>query len=320
MKNPIIPENAGDPYILKDGNDYYMSATAGTKEHKPGFMMWHSTDMEHWSEPVTILDFDNVSWAVGGSWAPSMVEKDGYYYLAFVADQQIGIAVCETPMGTYRDILGRPLIAKTDYDFQTIDPCFLKDDDGKIYLAFGQGACMMSEILLSPTSAEFTGRMVCLSDQMYSQFSIPPRLEAKGVISEGQPNAGSTVSVTIRREDKSIYNEAPDLIKIGDRYLFSWAIYDVQDYRYAMRYAWSSRPMGPYIMPIDYDHDNIVLQGAHGITGCGHACITEYQGEYYITYGRHKKDRSHAFGREMCTEKIWFQDADHIIAVPTREE
>ena len=30
MKNPVIKENAGDPYILKDGNDYYMSATGGT--------------------------------------------------------------------------------------------------------------------------------------------------------------------------------------------------------------------------------------------------------------------------------------------------
>ena len=127
-----------------------------------------------------------------------MVEKDGMYYFAFVADQQIGIAVCDTPMGTYRDILGKPLIDKNDYDFQTIDPCFLKADDGKIYLAFGQGKCLMSEILLSPDSAEFTGPMVCLSEMIYRQYSIPTPAEIK-----------------------SIYNEAPDLIRIGDRYLFS---------------------------------------------------------------------------------------------------
>lgn len=294
MKNPIIKENAGDPYILKDGKDYYMSATGGTEGKFTGFVMWHSTDMEHWSEPKKILDFADIPWAIGGAWAPSMVEKDGYYYFAFVADQQIGIAVCDTPMGTYKEMLGHPLIAKEDYDFQTIDPCFLKDDDGKIYLAFGQGKCMMSEIELTPTSAKFVGKMECLSEMLYRQSSI------------------ETPCV-----DKAIYNEAPDLIKIGDKYLFSWAIYDVLDYRYAMRYAWSTKPMGPYIMPIDYDHYNIVLQGRNDITGCGHACITEYNGEYYITYGRHFKNRLQ-FGREMCTEKISFIDELHIEAIPTR--
>ena len=230
-----------------------------------------------------------------------MVEKDGFYYFAFCADQQIGIAVSQSPMGNFRDILGRPLVAKTDYDFQTIDPCFLKDDDGTVYLAFGQGKCMMSKIELSPGSAKFTGEMVCLSEMIYRQFSVNPAPGPSG-------------------EVKSIYNEAPDLIKIGDRYLFSWAIYDVLDYRYAMRYAWSRNPMGPYIMPLDYDHDNILLQGRHGITGCGHACITEYKGEYYITYGRHKKDRTRFPGREMCCEKITFLDEDHLIAVPTQSE
>lgn len=295
MKNPIIKENAGDPYILKVGNDYYMSATGGTEGKFTGFVCWHSTDLQNWSEPVKILDFADIPWAHSGAWAPSMVEKDGYFYFAFVADQQMGIAVADNPMGPYKEMLGRPLVAKEDYDLQTIDPCFLKDDDGKIYFAFGQGKCMMTEIELTPTSAEFVGEMVCLSEMIYRQYSIPTPAEVK-----------------------SVYNEAPDLIKIGDRYLFSWAIYDVLDYRYATRYAWSNNPMGPYIMPLDYDHDNIVLQGQHDITGCGHSCIVEYQGEYYIVYGRHYKDRTTRFGREMCCEKITFLDNDHIIAIPTR--
>ena len=78
--------------------------------------------------------------------------------------------------------------------------------------------------------------------------------------------------------------------------------------------------MGPYIMPLDYDHDNILLQGMNNITGCGHGCVTEYNGEYYVTYGRHRKDRTRNFGREMCTEKIVFLDDDHIIAIPTASE
>lgn len=296
MKNPIIKERAGDPFILRDGDDYYLTATLETaNERGDHFACWHSKDLEHWSDPVTILDFKDVSWAHSKAWAPSMVEKDGYYYFAFCADQQIGVAVCATPMGAYRDLLGRPLVAKEDYDFQTIDPAFFKDGDGKIYLAFGQGRCMISELELTPTSARFLGETVCLSDMLYSQSSVnyPP-------------------------EVKSIYNEAPDLIKIGDRYLLSWAVYDVADYRYGVRYAWGARPMGPYVMPLDFDHDNMLLQGRHDITGCGHACVVEYRGEYYIVYGRHCRDRVRSRGREMCCEKIVFVDGDHLAAVPSR--
>ena len=218
MKNPIIPEKAGDPCVLKYGDDYYMSATGGGSNPGKEFVCWHSRDLQHWSAPQTILDFRDVAWAEEKAWAPAMVESGGNFYLAFCADQQIGIAVCDSPMGTYRDVLGAPLIAKQHYDFQTIDPAFIKDEDGKVYFAFGQGKCMISEISLSPTHVELVGEMRCLSDMIYSQFSHHPALE-----------------------DKSIYNEAPDFIRIGDRYLFSWAIYDVMDYRYAMHYRLRAR-------------------------------------------------------------------------------
>ena len=230
-----------------------------------------------------------------------MVEKDGFYYFAFCADQQIGIAVSQSPMGNFRDILGRPLVAKTDYDFQTIDPCFLKDDDGTVYLAFGQGKCMMSKIELSPGSAKFTGEMVCLSEMIYRQFSVNPAPGPSG-------------------EVKSIYNEAPDLIKIGDPLSIQLGYLRRSGLPLCHALCLVSEPYGAYIMPLDYDHDNILLQGRHGITGCGHACITEYKGEYYITYGRHKKDRTRFPGREMCCEKITFLDEDHLIAVPTQSE
>ena len=93
MRNPIIPQDAGDPYILKDGDDYYMTASGGGAIGQKGFVCWHSKNLQDWSEPITILEFKDVCWAEEKAWAPSMVEKDGFYYFAFCADQQIGIAV-----------------------------------------------------------------------------------------------------------------------------------------------------------------------------------------------------------------------------------
>lgn len=70
MKNPIIKEKAGDPYILKDGNDYYMTATGGGHKGVNEFVCWHSVNLSDWSEPVTILDLADVSWAKTNGWAP----------------------------------------------------------------------------------------------------------------------------------------------------------------------------------------------------------------------------------------------------------
>jgi len=293
IKNPIISEQAGDPYILKVGDTYYMSASGGGARDE--FVMWESKDLQNWSAPKSVLKLADVKWALTMAWAPTMVEKDGYFYMAFCADQQIGIAIADNIYGPYRDLLGRPLIDKRDYGFQTIDPAFFKDDDGRVYFAFGEGKCMLTEIELSATDAKFLGKMICLSDSMYSQCS-----HLREVF------------------EIAIYNEAPDIVKIGDRYLFTWSIYDVADYRYAVRYAWAEKPMGPYVQPKDFDHDNILLQGKHDITGCGHACVVPYNGEWYIVYGRHRvKKTGGEFGRDMCCEKIQFLDNVHIVAEPT---
>ena len=99
MKNPIVPEKAGDPCVLKYDGEYYMSATGGGSRPGREFVCWHSADLQHWSAPQIILDFEDVSWAHEKAWAPAMVESGGYFYLAFCADQQIGIAVCDRQIG-----------------------------------------------------------------------------------------------------------------------------------------------------------------------------------------------------------------------------
>jgi beta-xylosidase len=294
MNNPVI-QFGGDPFVLKDGDDYYCSTTSPKNLRQRAFPGYHSKDLVNWSSQKVILDFDNVSWANGKAWAPSMAKYNGYYYLAFCADQQIGIAVCEDPMGTYRDIIGKPLVKYEQYGFQTIDPCLFVDDDNKIYLLFGQGKCYFVELDISPDGAQFADEPICLSDDLYYQASLNPSIP----------------------EIKTIYNEAPDLIKINGKYLFSWAIYDVRDYRYCTKYAWADKVRGPYIQPIDEDHDNILIKGKGSLQCTGHSCIQEFKGEYYVFYGRYIMPRND-YTRELCMDKITFLDEYHLMAIPSR--
>jgi beta-xylosidase len=294
MSNPIIPYG-GDPFVLKDGDDYYCSTSSPRNLKQRAFPCYHSTDLVHWSDQKVILDFDNVSWAKSKAWAPSLAKYNGHYYLAFCADQQIGMAVCDEPMGNYRDIIGGPLVKYNQYGFQTIDPCLFVDDDNRVYLLFGQGKCYFVELALSPEKCEFIGDPISLSDHLYWEASGHP---------EGP-------------EVKTIYNEAPDLIKINGRYLFSWAIYDVRDYRYCTKYAWAQKVSGPYVQPINENWDNVLIKGVGELQCTGHSCIQEYKGEYYVFYGRYKNvwlDHE----RELCVDKIVFLDEYHLRAIPSR--
>ncbi len=295
MKNPIISGYYADPFVYRHGDDLFMVPTT----EKAGwngstFHIFHSTDLETWSDPVEIFDLEtDTVWAKSGAWAPSIVEKDGYWYFAFTAEGQIGVAVCDQPMGRYRDVLGKPLVAKGSFEgVHTIDPSFFTDTDGKTYLVFGNGKAMLGEIYLSPDDVHFIGVPKCLSNDFFAQRTATP-------------------------PDPSIYCEAPDLIRVGDRYLLTWSCYDVRDPRYCIRYAWAQRVTGPYVQPLDEDHDNILVHRKGEIQCTGHGNVFEKDGQLYLAYHRYAIPRND-YLREICCDKVEFLDDLHLSVTPTR--
>jgi len=295
MKNPIIQGYHADPFVYRDGNDFYMVQTTESNGCRT-FYCYHSVDLETWSEPAEILDLKNdISWADSCAWAPTLVKKDGYWYFVFAADHQIGVAVCDSPMGKYTDVLNRPLIAKGDYDgVSTIDPSLFTDVDGKTYLLFGNGKALISEIFLSPKDVYLVGEAKCLSDDFHFQRSLSRKVR-----------------------DPSIYNEAPDLIRVGNRYLLTWSCYDYRDPRYCIRYAWAQRVTGPYIQPLDEEHENILIHRKGEIQCTGHGNIFEKDDSLYLAYHRLALPRND-YHREICCDKVEFEDDIHLFVTPTR--
>lgn len=120
--NPVIPQNAADPSIIRalDGY-YYLYATTtnfGTSPVEHIFPIWRSTDLTHWTyvgdafkrapdwvEPVDAL------------WAPDVHYFHGQYYLYYTSDltkalpkyntpagvSSIGVATAPTPLGPWTD-------------------------------------------------------------------------------------------------------------------------------------------------------------------------------------------------------------------------
>ena len=68
--------NIGDPFIVCEGQDYYMYATSFDVD---GFKVWKSTDMENWKCLGVCLDLRD-SWACQDYWAPEVIYHNGKYY------------------------------------------------------------------------------------------------------------------------------------------------------------------------------------------------------------------------------------------------
>lgn len=115
----------------------------------------------NWKEEGVILDLKDVSWAKKNAWAPCIIEKkqaDGNYkyYYYYTAEQQIGVAVADSPTGPFIDS-GTPLIDKVRpggmSKGQNIDPDVFTDPvSGKTYLYWGNyymAVCELNEDMVS---------------------------------------------------------------------------------------------------------------------------------------------------------------------------
>src|SRR5205085_7617464 len=104
-----------------------------------------SRDLITWQKHPRIMNSVDVRWASRALWAPSVVEKDGWYFLFFGAndiqnDAQlggIGVARARQPGGPFKDYLGKPLIDKFHNGAQPIDQMVFRDSDGTYYIVYG---------------------------------------------------------------------------------------------------------------------------------------------------------------------------------------
>lgn len=100
-----------------------------------------STDMVNWTDHGVVASLKTFPWAdqANDAWAPQVVERHGKFYfyapisVAGWPKNVIAVAVADSPLGPFKDALGKPLIYKTT---GYIDPTVFIDD-GQAYLYFG---------------------------------------------------------------------------------------------------------------------------------------------------------------------------------------
>ena len=192
--NPIITDVlTADPaaLVVKDkvylytGHDVAKDNTKFYEMHD--WLVYSTSDMVNWESHGPRLTVKDFKWAKGDAWASQIIERKGkYYWYVTVRHNEskpgfaIGVAVGNSPLGPFKDALGKALITNdmttdTPNDWDDIDPSVIIDDDGQAYLFWGNS---------KPRYAKLKKNMVEL-DGPINPIAIPNFTEALWIHKHG---------------------------------------------------------------------------------------------------------------------------------------
>lgn len=288
--NPIFQGWYADPEGAVFENRFWVYPTYSDDFEKQVFLdAFSSPDLVNWTKHHRIIDTTIISWARQAIWAPSIIEKNKKYYLFFGAndiqrpgrpsyDPQndinhfggIGVAIADSPMGPFKDYLGKPLISEFYHNAQPIDQFVFKDTDGTHYFFYGGwGHCNLGRL-----NDDFTGFMPWEDGNIFKEIT---------------PNG---------------YVEGPFMFQRKGIYYFMWSEGNWTNGTYKVAYSMSSTPLGPY------KRIGTILESKEGdiATGAGHHSVINVPNtdDWIMVYHRRpipNQDRDH---RVTCMDYMYF--------------
>jgi beta-xylosidase len=221
-QNPFVDyKYLGDPAAMVEDGIVYLYAGHDECPNNANFYtmnewcVFSSPDLKTWTEHPLTLKATDFKWSKGEAWASQVIKRNGKYYWyvtvehAKIPGKSIGVAVSDSPVGPFKDAIGKALItndmttAYTNIGWDDIDPTVMIDDDGQAYLFWGNTQCYYAK--LKPNMIELDGPIVAV---------------------EGLPR----------------YTEAPWIHKHGDWYYLSFA----SEFPEKICYAMSRSITGPW--------------------------------------------------------------------------
>jgi beta-xylosidase len=290
--NPVFPGWYADPEGIIYEKEYWIFPTYSAPYKDQVFMdAFSSRDLTQWKKHERIIDTSAIKWAEKAMWAPSVIRRNGKYFLLFGAndiqsnDQYggIGVGIADKPEGPYSDYLGKPLIDKFHNGAQPIDQFVFEDKDGKLYLIYGGWRhCNIAR----------------LKDDLSEIEPMPDGDFFKEITPEG-------------------YVEGPFMFIRNGKYYFMWSEGGWTGPNYSVAYAISDNPFGPWKRI-----GKILQQDPEIGTGAGHHSVINVPGtdKYYIIYHRRPLGQKDRNARETCIDKMEFNENGLIKQVKLTKE
>ncbi len=309
--NPLMDGELrmGDPFVLRHNDLYFLYGTNAASE---GFKAWMSTDLVHW---------DSLGWVYRKSasdslrssfWAPEVHYHplDHKFYLIYSskesrgADMDLCIASSDHPGGPFTDV-ARPWVPIEGW--QRID-AHLFFDDSIPYLFFDKVG-VVGKPWEKPSTGYMYGKIYVaeLSPDLLHMVNEPILcLEAEQPWEHPQSM-------------HSRCNEGSFVFKRDDRYYMTYSANHYADPSYAIGYASSSTPVGPWVKPLE--EPILKSDTTMGFSGPGHSSLVPSpdSSEWFIVYHAHTDWKNPSGDRQVYIDRIDFSKGELSVAGPTLE-
>ena len=283
--NPLVTTDFGaDPYaIVYDGrvyvymtsDDYEYDAKGNLKDNSFNYIktlrIISSDDMVNWTDhgEIKVAGNDGAAKWASHSWAPAIAYKqiDGKdkFFLYFANDASgIGVLEADTPLGPWKDPIGKPLLTGKTPGCEGVvwcfDPAVLVDDDGSAYIYFGGG------VPSGQQNNPKTARVAKLGEDMIRIDGEAKEIDAPCMF-----------------EDSGIF-------KYGDKYYYSYCSNFISPHKDkkdgypgygTICYMVSDNPMGPFKYAGEVFENP---QKWFGVGGNNHHATFVYEGKSYFIY------------------------------------
>ena len=264
-QNPVC--RGADPFVLLHDGIYYLYST----NSPDGFRVFTSRDMGTWEDGGYCLRAEDV---MGDHWfwAPEVMEYKGKFYMVYVAQEHLGIAVSDSPRGPFTQREKKWL-----NECNEIDGHFFVDDDGTVYLYF----------------VRFDrGNVLWCAKMNEDMLSYDP----------------STATFLFRAEDEwetrdcSVV-EGPFVLKHKGKYYLTYSANHTRSADYAVGCAVSDHPMGPFTKA-SY---NPILKKSDALNGTGHHSFMTTKDKRELVCVYHARVGQDTSGERMtCVDRAAF--------------
>ena len=264
-QNPVC--EGADPFVLLHEGTYYLYST----NSPDGFRVFTSEDMAEWTDQGYCLRAEDVQ-GDRGFWAPEIMVRDGKFYMVYVANEHLGIAVADSPLGPFCQKEKRWLNEKNE-----IDGHFFTDDDGTVYLYF---------VRFDHGNVLWCAKM---NDDLLSYDE-------------------STATFLFRAEqewetrDCSVV-EGAFVLKHNGKYYLTYSANHTRCVDYAIGCAVADSPMGPF-RKVSY---NPILKKSETVNGTGHhSFTTSKDGRELVCVYHARPNRETQCPRMTCIDRAEF--------------
>lgn len=254
-----------DPTIVMFDETYYMYGTE--MKSQKGFPVLQSEDLLKWVTPSDAkngyaLEKGDQVYGEWGFWAPQIIKHNNTYYMLYTANENIAIAESSSPTGPFY----QKEIKQLKADTRQIDPYLFFDNDGKMYLyhvRLNKG----NTIWVAEFKEDFSG----IKEETLTQcitatedWEKTPRFKSPQII------------------------EGPTVIKRNNLYYIFYSANDFQNIDYAVGYAVSESPLGPWKKA---DNNPIIDRNLIGENGTGHGDLfQDKKGNWKYVFHSHHND------------------------------